>query len=285
MSTALATIPSAPPVATSALAAYEPRDMKEAWQLAQYFAASRLLGEVTTPEACMLIMATGAELGIPATTALRSIYIIKGRPVVSADLKVSLCMRRRDRCEYFVLIESTDERATYETKPVGGQVQRFTFTMDDALRAQLNFSEGSNWKKYPKAMLRHRCSAELAQAIYPDVVLGLVSREELNDEELDAPRGPVVMDVEPSEPKTSAPAASTALQPDAEAYEDKVIRFAQAFSEGKSLEQITAIRNEVKSAGLKPTDLSHMAELFAAAQKRIKDGTQARGEREPGAEG
>jgi hypothetical protein len=62
--------------------------MSEAWTMASHFAKSGLLGELNTPEKVFLVMTTGAELGIPPTTALRMLSIVKGKVVLAADLMV-----------------------------------------------------------------------------------------------------------------------------------------------------------------------------------------------------
>lgn len=174
------------PATTSATTPYEPRDFGEAMRLATVYASSGLLGEVRSNEAAFLIMSTGAELGIPATAALRSIHIVSGKPVLSADLMVAMCVKRTDVCEYFICAESTNTSATYETKRVGvAAAIKSTFTIEDARRAKLGFGRGtgkcdddSNWSKYPRTMLRKRAAAELARQVYPDITLGLYSDAE-----------------------------------------------------------------------------------------------------------
>jgi hypothetical protein len=183
------------PEPTSALTPYEPRTFDEAARIALVYASSGLLGEVRSQEAALLIMATGAELGIPATTALRAVHIVKGKPILSSDLIVALCLKRTDLCEYFICVESTAQQATYETKRSGVPTPtRNTFTIEDAQRAKLGVGNpDSNWGKYPKAMLRHRAAAELARQVYPDIVLGLYSEAEEEEirSELDVtPRTP-----------------------------------------------------------------------------------------------
>jgi hypothetical protein len=117
--------------------AYEPRNFDEAMRLAVTYAKSNLLGEVRSPEAALLVMACGADLGISPTAALRGIYIVKGRPFLSADLMVALCLRRTDLCEFFSCTEVNATSATYETKRKGAPVAKSTFTIDDARRAKL----------------------------------------------------------------------------------------------------------------------------------------------------
>lgn len=202
------------------MSAYTPRDIAGAVQLATHFAKSGLLGELNTPEKVMLVMATGAELGIPPTTALRSIHIIKGKPVCSADLIMSLCIRRKDRCEYFSVVESTDAQAVYETKPVGRPPVRSAFTMVDAKRAGLSFKEDSNWSKYPRAMLRHRASSELARMVYPDLVLGIYSEEEVERDVIDEPVVQLESYTAPEQPKVDRGEEAIGALMDATTLED-----------------------------------------------------------------
>jgi hypothetical protein len=179
--------------------AYEPRNFDEAMRIATVYASSHLLGEINNPEAAFLIMAVGADIGISATTALRAIHIIKGKPIMSSDLLVALCVKRTDVCEYFICVESTEQHAIYETKRRGVNTPvRNTFSIADARRARLEVDNPqSNWGKYPKAMLRHRCAAELARQVYPDIVLGLYSEAEEDDLRGDETPPPNTTTIEP----------------------------------------------------------------------------------------
>lgn len=268
-----------------ALAAYEPRNIQDAYQLAKYFAESRLMAELGTPERVLLIMATGAELGIPATAALRGIHIIKGKPSVSADLKVALVMRSKE-CEYFRLIETTAEQATYETKRRGSAPIRMTFTIADARRAKLAVDDAdSNWSKYRPAMLRHRCSSELATAVYPDIVLGLPTTDEMEEVvEVSPPTTPpkVIMDAElptpaarpiqqPTATETTSQAAASAkvdTQPE-ETVAQKADRLVQLAEESTAKDKPTL--NEVRRAGTampKGPDRDRVIAAYTAALKR-----------------
>lgn len=175
-------------IVPTTLDAYTPTNFDQAIRIAEAFAKSGMLAGFATKEQVLLVMAVGAELGIPATTALRSIHIISGKPVMSADLMAARVLAS-PACEYFRCVESTDEVATYETKRRGNPAVRQSFTAADARRAGL-IKGGSNHEKYPRVMLRHRAAAELARLVYPDVILGLYV-----DGEIPEPRNGT--DVEP----------------------------------------------------------------------------------------
>lgn len=170
--------------------AFEPRGIAEAVQLAKLLVASRLLPKsVTTPESAFAIIATGRELGLTAMQSLRSIHIIEGKPTLSADLVAALVKSRRDICQWFRLVESTDQVATYETHRVGEpSPTRMSFTISDANRAGVTGKD--NWRKYPAAMLRARCITALARAVYPDLAMGVYDPDEMAPE---APPTPAVI--------------------------------------------------------------------------------------------
>lgn len=155
----------------------EPRDMAEAKQLAKYVLDSRLFSAFGTPQAALLVIMSGRELGIGAMSALRSFHIVEGKPTMSAQLIKGLCQSSA-QCEYFMLVEASTEAATFETRRRGEpQPTRWTYTLKDAEAAGLLGKK--NWRAYPKAMLCNRCIAELGRFVYPDVVANLYTPDEL----------------------------------------------------------------------------------------------------------
>jgi hypothetical protein len=129
------------------------------------------------PQDIIVTLLTGRELGISPMQSLRGIHVIKGKAVMSSDLIVAL-VKRDPSCRYFSMVESDEKKAVYETHRTGApKPQRITFSIEDARRAQL--AGRDNWKKYPAAMLRARCMAALARAVYPDVCFGLYDTDEI----------------------------------------------------------------------------------------------------------
>jgi hypothetical protein len=133
----------------------------------------------------------GRSLGIDAATSLAAFHVIKGKVVMQADLVVGLVLKS-GLAEYFDLVESSREKATYVTKRRGARSEtRLSWDMTDACAAGLvnkrgdgyegrsQSGEPSNWDKYRRAMLRHRCSVDLARAVYPDVTMGLYTPDEV----------------------------------------------------------------------------------------------------------
>lgn len=162
---------------SDALVPFVPSDIGQAADLADRLAKSSLLPEAlrNRPADVLVMIITGVELGLSPMQSIRGLHVIKGKAVMSADLQVALVKKHRD-CGYFRLVESNDTRAIYETERKGEAKTTMAFTIEQAQRAGLLGND--NWKKYPAAMLRARCSSALARAVYPDLTLGVYEEDE-----------------------------------------------------------------------------------------------------------
>ncbi len=172
--TALTVRESQPPVIV-------PRNLQEMIDIAERLAKSSLLPEALrgkVPEVLMQIMA-GQELGLYSMASLRSFNIIQGKPVMGSDAMVAVVLGS-GKAEYFRRVgEGTDKSVTYETKRRGQEAQRCTWTIEMAKAAALH--QKDNWRTFPRAMLASRAKSELARDVYPDVLAGCYSTDEVGD--------------------------------------------------------------------------------------------------------
>ena len=197
------------------LAIYEPKNFQELKDLAAMAAGSRLFA-ITSPDAAAVVMLTGASLGLPPIAAMRGIHVVSGKPVLSSDMLVAV-VRRSGLCDVWEPVEVTNAACTIRTHRRGDPSPvTHTWTIDDAKRAGL--AGKGNWNTYPRAMLRARCSAELARMVYPDVLFGVYVEGELGEEhavEVEAPA--VVVETHPvastRRPTYPAPVASSPTMP------------------------------------------------------------------------
>jgi len=131
---------------------------------------------INTPAKALAIALKGRELGLPMMQSITSIYVIDGKPTVSAELMAALVFMRIPgailRC-----IETTDRIATYEAARPGDKILKMSYTYDDAVRAGITSKD--NWKKYPAAMLRARCCSAICRVVFPDAIMGLYTPDEL----------------------------------------------------------------------------------------------------------
>lgn len=148
---------------------------EQIWRLADAAAKSGLAPNgLKSTEACFYIMMTGAEIGVPPTTALRTIALVKGKATIGAETMLALALRAGVRIEW---IQADAEAARLTMSRDGHAPYSHAFTMRDAQTAGLNNQE--TWKKYPAALLRARCISGAVRAYCPDVVTGLYTPEEV----------------------------------------------------------------------------------------------------------
>ena len=199
--------------------AIEVRNMDDVERLARVAVASGLV-RVKRAEEAAVILLTGRELGLSPMQSLRGIYVVNGSPVLSADLLVAV-VRASGLCASWRTVESTADLCTIETLRRGeDKPARRTWTMADAKRAGITGKQ--TWAQYPTAMLRHRCAADLAREVYPDVCLGLYTPEELEGVEV-RPVAETVRVVQPQELDAGAEEVSDAqLPPALEAFYARV---------------------------------------------------------------
>ncbi len=155
------------------------------WQtmstMATEFVKSGLLPDsIKTPQAAMVIMQKGRELGLPPMAALSGISVIKGKPVASAELMLSLIYR--DHGDDAIHIIQTDAQACRVRfkRRTWKAAQEFAFTLQDAATAGL--TNGNTWKQYPAAMLRARCISAVARMTFPDSIAGMYLADEMGSD-------------------------------------------------------------------------------------------------------
>lgn len=124
----------------------------------------------------------GREVGLPPMAALTSVHVIKGKPSLSAESMRGLVLAAGHDIQF---TESNSTRCVIAGRRAGQE--RWTeaqFNMDDAKRAGLT---GGNWSKYPADMLIARATSRLCRMLFPDVIGGLHTLEEMSDATPDEP--------------------------------------------------------------------------------------------------
>lgn len=137
-----------------------------------------------SPEAILIAVQHGLELGMKPAQALQSIAVINGRPSVYGDAALALVKAHR---EFEDLIESMDgEGDNRVAKCVAlrkgkAPVER-TFSVEDAKRAKL-WTKAGPWTEYPRRMLAMRARSWAMRDAFPDALKGVGIAEEVRDTE------------------------------------------------------------------------------------------------------
>ena len=136
---------------------------------------SGLFGMKTVEQATALMLIAQAEGYHPALAA-RDYHIIQGRPTLKAETMMARFQQQGGKVDWKTLTDG-EVTATF-SHPSGGSAT-ITWTFDQARKAGLTGKD--NWKNYPRAMLRARVVSEGIRTVFPGVVLGVYTPEEVQD--------------------------------------------------------------------------------------------------------
>ena len=159
--------------------------------MAGHIVKSGLFGLKKVEEAVALMLIAVAENRHPGTVA-SEYNIILGRPALKADAILARFQSAGGKVEWHDYTD-TIVSGTF-SHPAGGSL-KVDWDMDRAKAAGLGGKD--NWKKFPRQMLRARCISDGVRGVYPAVLQGFYTPEEVQD----------------FAPSTYAPAPSTVSAP------------------------------------------------------------------------
>lgn len=143
--------------------------------MAKAVASSKLFG-MKTPEEAMALMLIAQAEGMHPAIAVRDYHIIQGKPALKADAMMARFQQAGGKVDWQ---EVSDNRVSAVfSHPQGGSVT-IDWDMDRAKAAQLGGKD--MWKKFPRQMLRARVISEGIRTVFPGVVIGVYTPEEVRD--------------------------------------------------------------------------------------------------------
>ena len=172
-----------------------PATLKEAMQFSHIIAASSFIPDIYRgkPGDILCAMQMGAELGLKPLAALQNIAVINGRPSIWGDVMLGI-VKAHQSFEYIDETMNEDKNiATCRVKRKGQPPVTRTFSIDDAKKAGLVGVDGkgrgkddyakskSTWTCYPARMLQMRARGFALRDCYPDLLRGIIAREEAQD--------------------------------------------------------------------------------------------------------
>jgi hypothetical protein len=132
------------------------------------------------PAAITAVILRGREVGFAPMTSLAHLYVINGNVGIKAEGMRALVLAAGHEIGFSV---SNGASATCRGRRKGtSEWYEVTWTQEMARAAKLlPGAPGSGWAVYPRAMYKARSSTELCRDVFPDVIGGLQSVEELED--------------------------------------------------------------------------------------------------------
>ena len=206
--------------------------------LAASIAKSGLFG-IKTPDQALALMALCEAENLHPATAMRDYHIVQGRPALKADAMLARFQAAGGTIRWAAMTEQRVS-ATF-SHPQGGSVE-IEWTIDMAKRAGL--TKNPTWTQYPRAMLRARCISEGIRTVFPGVVVGTYTPEEVEDE--------------PARFTSSAPAATELVE--------EVLTFADVMARidaARTVDDLNALKPHIRQL-----DRDGRAEATDAAKER-----------------
>lgn len=179
-----------------------PTNLDDAFRLSEAFHQAQLAPrDLNSPQAIMIAMMQGMELGMSPVQAVQSVAVINNRPVIWGDALIAV-VRAHPDCLYvkeWIDGEGDDRVAWCETQRKGeDEPVKRSFSVEDAKRSGKWTTEpkvtrksrnggtyqadnDSPWYRYPQRMLQMRARAWCLRDVYADAMKGIQVREEVED--------------------------------------------------------------------------------------------------------
>ena len=179
------TTPAPKPLINSGSQGVKLASLEDAFRFANAIVASGFAPRgMEKPEAVLVAIQLGAELGLTPMAALQNTAVINGRPAIYGDAALALVRASG-------LLESFNEEEVGEagkdsfgirvtaTRRDGSKGSE-TFTVADAKAAKL-WGKAGPWTDYPRRMLKFRARGFVLRDVFGDVLKGLRTAEEVRD--------------------------------------------------------------------------------------------------------
>lgn len=133
----------------------------------------------------------GAEIGLPPITSLELIAIIEGRPTLYGDGMMTLVAKSGLLDYYTVDYEGNFGEDDYKAVVKFRRKDQskdfiYSYSVAQAKRAGLwmkksRYGNDTPWSLYPDRMLLNRCRTFALREVFPDILHGLMSTEEMQE--------------------------------------------------------------------------------------------------------
>ena len=164
---------------------FAPRNLVDAIKFAELVSKSGMCPKeyAGKPEAIVVAIQMGMEVGLQPLQALQSIAVINGKPALYGDAALALVKTHPE----FEWVREDDLDTIRKNNAAKCIIKRrnqpevvMTFTMEDAKKAGLQGKTGP-WSTYPNRMLQMRARGFAIRDAFPDALKGIITAEEAQD--------------------------------------------------------------------------------------------------------
>lgn len=236
---------------------FAPATITEAMQFSEMLASSQMVPRAYQgkPQDVLVCVQWGYEIGLAPMQALQNIAVINGKPSVYGDAAMALVQASPvcdDIEEYFEGEGTPNPVAVCVAKRKGRKPVVAKFSVEDAKRAGLWGKQGP-WQAYPKRMMQMRARGFALRDAFPDVLKGLITAEEAQDDPDEAkPRQ--TKDITPRNPLDAIAA------PEVPAVTNEPAVIEAAFAADQEAESVNALVAEATAAGMEVVDITEVVD-------------------------
>lgn len=175
--------------------------LSEMQVMAETIAKSRLFGDISTPERALALMLLCDAEGLHPVMATRRYHIVENRPTMRADAMQAEFQARQGVIE-ILRNDAQEARAIFshpKLQPKGFEMAvTYQEFKESGLTSGAN-GEKVNWRRFRADMLWARLITRAIRRIYPGIIAGIYTPEEIED-------AAVVVEATPIQAQTPAPA-------------------------------------------------------------------------------
>ena len=178
----------------------DPQKFEHLWRVAKAFSICGLVPEAIRgkPEDCFVLTQLAIRLQVDPFMLFQNMYVVHGRPGMEAKLQIGLLNAsgriKGNICYTFSgdgdeygctasVIDAASGQKIEGPKVTWRMVKAEKWNEDK--KSKSGYVQVSKWKAMPEVMFRYRAAAMLIRAHYPEVTLGLMTREELEEQVID----------------------------------------------------------------------------------------------------
>lgn len=170
----------------------DPQKFEHLWRVAKAFSVCGLVPEAIRgkPEDCFVLTQLAIRLRVDPFMLFQNMYVVHGRPGMEAKLQIGL-LNASGRIKGNICYTFSGDGDEYGCMAsvidaASGQTINGPKVTKRMVKAEgWDKKPGSKWLTMPEVMFRYRAAAMLIRAHYPEVTLGLMTREELEEQIID----------------------------------------------------------------------------------------------------
>lgn len=254
---------------------------RDAYKIAEILCQTQLIPSnfQRKPADVLVALDYSRRLGVPPTAILPHLYVINGRPAMSAQMLIGLVNRSGvfSRIQWEEKTDGVVEwsrdgvkqsrpnvaaRAYFTELSTGEKFYSPWIDLKLALSSGWLTKTGSKWLEMPTIMARYRSASVLIKSVCPELALGMDFADELADEqEPRQSRSVDVLAVE-SDDETQAGESSDAAK--------MIVEIGQC----KTIDELQTIGERIAGESFSAHELDHIRAAYLERKKNLSDSTQ-----------